>query len=369
MRRIRELDAIRGLAALAILVHHIWLPEWGILGSAVNLFFVLSGYLITTILLTNEATDRSVIAFYMRRLLRIAPIYYLALAFIVLINPFLPVPESLRELPFYLTYTQNLPAYWGQAEPTFARAFRHTWTLAIEEQFYLLWPALLWGLGRRRLPMLAVSVIGLSVWARLIGVNRWVLAANCDSLALGGLLAGMLLDALPSGDGESVPGRDFRFSVIGCAACLSLVFGFIAPRLTAAYPVPELAHSLRILCINLCYVLVVGFLVLNAGAPRLGWLRTGPLVYLGSISYGIYLYHYIIFVIWSDYAHAWGWAGGTGQRWLQAALSLAVAAASWRYIERPILKLKDRFRYRSVEEGRGEAPELEASRVGGATLR
>lgn len=369
MRRIRELDAVRGLAALAILVHHIWLPEWGILGTAVNLFFVLSGYLITTIILKNAATDRSIVAFYMRRFLRIAPIYYLSLAFVVLINPFLPTPESLRELPFYLTYMQHLPAYWGQAEPTFSRAFRHTWTLAIEEQFYLLWPALLWGLGRKRLPILAVAVIGLSVWARMAGVNRWVLAANCDSLALGGLLAGILLDATPVGDGERGSVRGFGLKAIGVAACLSMAIGFMMPRLTTMFYGPELAHSLRLLSVNLCYTMLVGYLVLQSGRPGLAWLRARPLVYFGCISYGIYLYHYIVFVVWNDYTHAWGWSDGPGQRWLKTALSLAVAAASWRFIEQPILSLKDRFRYRSVVEQPDAEPELEASRVGGVALR
>ena len=79
MRRIKELDSIRGLAALAIVFFHLWRHALSILGTAVDLFFVLSGYLITTIILTNALNDHFLFSFYMRRGLRIWPIYYLTL--------------------------------------------------------------------------------------------------------------------------------------------------------------------------------------------------------------------------------------------------------------------------------------------------
>jgi peptidoglycan/LPS O-acetylase OafA/YrhL len=345
MRRIGELDSIRGLAAIAILVLHIWMPTLGILGTAVNLFFVLSGYLITTILLKYAVTDRSCIAFYMRRFLRIAPIYYLSLAFVVLINPFLPHPGSLQAFPYYLSYTHKLPTYWGQPDPAFIPAFRHTWTLAIEEQFYLLWPALLWLLGRRRLPLLAMGFVGVAVWARTVGFNRWVLATNCDGLALGGLLASIFFEESPVDDGISRQRRTRGLGAIGAAACVCLGLGRTLPHVFAIPITFDLAQSLRVLGMNLAYTLLVGLLVLNAGARQLALLRARPLVYLGLISYGVYLYHHIILFIWDDYAGSWGWVDGPGQRWLKAGLSVAVAMASWRYVERPSLRLKDRFQY------------------------
>src|SRR5689334_19766085 len=112
MPRVPELDALRALAALVVLLFHIR-PQrfpWGWTG--VDLFFVLSGYLITTIILGHQGTRGFVRNFYIRRSLRIWPIYYLALLGLVLANRWLPKPQPMDALPYYLTYTQNLPSYW-----------------------------------------------------------------------------------------------------------------------------------------------------------------------------------------------------------------------------------------------------------------
>ena len=159
MRRVAELDSLRGLAALTIIVYHLWFMHVPQLSTAVDLFFVLSGFLITTIILDNEATEGFLVTFYVRRSLRIWPIYYLSLLALVLLNPFLPTPEPMDGLPYYLTYTQKLPLYWAGVEPPFSSAFEHTWTLAVEEQFYLLWPALVCLLGRRWLVPLGLALV------------------------------------------------------------------------------------------------------------------------------------------------------------------------------------------------------------------
>ena len=112
----------------------------------VDLFFVLSGFLITSILLTHDMSHRFLVSFYARRALRIWPVYYLSLMVLVLWNPFLPVPASLDGLPYFATFTQNITYYWSNSAPAFIPAFRHTWSVAIEEQFYMF--------GRRR------SVVG-----------------------------------------------------------------------------------------------------------------------------------------------------------------------------------------------------------------
>ncbi len=159
------------------------------LGQAINLFFVLSGYLITSIILNHELTERFLFAFYARRCLRIWPIYYLTLLLLVVINPLLPTRENLEDLPYYLTYTQEITHYWSGRDPSFPHAFRHTWTLAIEEQFYLLWPALLFLAGRRRIPVVALILVAVAVVARAFDFNLFILLTQCDGLALGGLLA------------------------------------------------------------------------------------------------------------------------------------------------------------------------------------
>jgi peptidoglycan/LPS O-acetylase OafA/YrhL len=101
MQRIKEFDSIRGLASLAIVVYHLWLTQIGLLlDAAVDLFFVLSGFLITSILLTNPMGSRFLVCFSARRALRIWPIYYLSLRTMVLINPLTAEPASLDGLPF-----------------------------------------------------------------------------------------------------------------------------------------------------------------------------------------------------------------------------------------------------------------------------
>src|SRR5438045_1329189 len=127
MQRVKELDAIRGLAALVIVFYHLfWIPI-GLLGTAVDLFFVLSGYLITSILLGHPPSREFLFAFYARRGLRIWPIYYFSLLILVMINPWVSEPGSLDGLPYSLTFTQFVPYYWSDAAPAFIPAFRHTW--------------------------------------------------------------------------------------------------------------------------------------------------------------------------------------------------------------------------------------------------
>src|SRR5262249_26323966 len=110
------------------------------------------------------------------------------------INPLLPKPFPMEGLANYLTFTQNVQRYWSGAVPPFNWYFLHTWSLALEEQFYLLWPALLCLAGRRRLIPLALGLVALAVCARAGGLHWWLLAARCDGFALGGLLAAILAD-------------------------------------------------------------------------------------------------------------------------------------------------------------------------------
>jgi peptidoglycan/LPS O-acetylase OafA/YrhL len=100
------------------------------------------------------------------------------------------------------------------------------------------------------------------------------------------------------------------------------------------------------LSLNLAFFALVGLTVRHAGQPWLGILRRRELVYLGQISYGLYLYHHIVFMLWDDYFVRTGIQNHLGFDLAKAALSFAIAALSWRFVERPILSLKDRFRYR-----------------------
>ena len=116
MRRIPELDGLRGLAALAVLLAHLGEGRWPLVGwgwTAVNLFFVLSGYLITGIVLREGHAPGFWRAFYARRVLRIWPVYFGTIAAILAVGPLVGRPAATAGLPSYLTFTQNVPRYWG----------------------------------------------------------------------------------------------------------------------------------------------------------------------------------------------------------------------------------------------------------------
>src|SRR5262249_10417329 len=121
MRRVPELDGLRGFAGILVVAHHLW-PEVLFFGwAAVDLFFVLSGYLITRIILENGGPG-FLWTFYARRSLRIWPIYYISI--LVLLTCTQPEPGA---VPFYLLYIQNIPHYWGGHMPVW-HEFVHSWT-------------------------------------------------------------------------------------------------------------------------------------------------------------------------------------------------------------------------------------------------
>ena len=146
--RIPELDALRGIAAVVIVIFHSNTRRmpWG--WAAVDLFFVLSGFLITGIVLRHGGTRGFLGRFYARRALRIFPVYYLVMLGLVAFGGILPRPNDPRGLLYELTYTQFVPVLLVRRVPAYSPYLGHTWTLAIEEQFYLVWPALILLAGR-----------------------------------------------------------------------------------------------------------------------------------------------------------------------------------------------------------------------------
>jgi len=351
MRRIPELDAIRGLAALLIVLHHLRLlptfGEYSFGGYAVDLFFVLSGYLITAIILRNSRERGFLLNFYARRGLRIWPIYYLCLLALTLAAPVLAYggPHAhLEGLPYYLTYTQYIQLYWQRPPAKLDLPFYHTWTLAIEEQFYILWPALLCLVGRRGLVPAVGAFLAASLAARACGFSTWILLGRSDGLVLGALLAG-LLAARQQAPGGTRPLR--RWFALACLC---------GPALLAAGLL--VAHALRVpkgiwwvainpLAINLFFFGMVGLILCAAGSPALAALRDRRLCYLGVISYGLYLYHVPLIRLMEVGCQRFGVAESAWIRVGAILASVAVAVASWELIERPILSLRSRFEYRA----------------------
>jgi peptidoglycan/LPS O-acetylase OafA/YrhL len=338
--RLPELDGLRGLAALAVVVfhlsHHRWLP-WG--WAAVDLFFVLSGYLITGIILRERASTGFVRRFFARRSLRIWPIYYAT----ILVLWTLDLAPS-GALAWHLAYLQFTPMYAMPGVtltpvtiPGFWYGVGHTWTLAVEEQFYLLWP-FLGLLAGRRFAFIAVLMWVTAIVMRALEFAPVLLLTRCDGLVLGALLA------MFSFERRSVRAQTLTTTALVLAAGAALL------------AIPLSSNVFRFLMVALiCGAILCATLRLR-GTRYIAWLRSRPLVWLGTISYGLYLYHNVLRNYFYAIDSRFGPFAPETEFVLLLAASVAVAAASWYFFERPILGLKRHFEYR----GTGQAAETAA---------
>ena len=348
IRTFASLDGVRALCILATIWHHsgpvtrIDFFQRGFLG--VDMFFVLSGFLIVTLLLRER--DRtggiSLKKFYARRALRIFPIYYLLifgmLFFYLAIKPGTPGARSyLAAFPFLVLYVSNWVAVPGNN-------LAILWSLATEEQFYLGWP-LVEKLARPvgvALILAGVLLVNqminfgvldpLFTWLYGGQVRLAILDVTFTPIALGVLLAHLL----------HAPGTFSRLFAVMGHRFSSLIAGTLLLALVALWPT-DLSGPGR-LSVQLGMMLVLGTLV----AREDHWLRPvlsfRPLAYLGTISYGVYLYHMwamhpvrLVFV-------KLGWPVGSVLFFLcTVVISTIVAGLSFRFIEQPLLKLKARF--------------------------
>jgi peptidoglycan/LPS O-acetylase OafA/YrhL len=351
MRRVAELDALRGVAILMVLVYH---TEFALgfaptttnrMALGVDLFFVLSGFLITEILLRRTQSGGFLLRFYARRALRIWPAYYLLVLFVWLFGaPLFGAPLCGRTLVHYLTFTQNVP--FAPSQLAFHPALRSTWSLAVEEQFYLLWPPLTVWLRRRALAIPLAGIMLLAVISRAEGRQLNQLVTRGDALALGALVA-----VACARSAQGAPGRP---GMVGALAgtevtVLAGTLGFHLARrltfvrsLTSGIPAMTI-YSVDVFCFNLAAACLIGLCYCRTGHPWLAPLRWRPLGYLGQISYGLFLYHRPIYRIVERSVGPEGYASLEVIPFLYATSFLA-AVVSWHLLEQPILRFKDRFR-------------------------
>ncbi|APW58716.1 O-acetyltransferase OatA [Paludisphaera borealis] len=354
--RVLELDALRGLACLAILFHH-FKPHLLPFGwAAVDLFFILSGYLITAIILKNGRQKHFLFHFYMRRGLRIWPIYYLTVLVVAAASPWLPRTYDYAGLPYILTYTQEVGLHWSRSTPAFSEYLMHTWSLAVEEQFYLIWPVLVCLVGRRGVVSLALALATAAVCARSSEMYWRVLLTRADGLALGALLAALFTARKAIREHSAVPKV---FAAIGLGAVAYLAFLIASGGMSKPEAPPWPGPSL--LAVNVLGAAIVGLVIYYQGRPALSVLRRPRLVKIGQLSYGLYIYHYVLMLLSDDLARAFGLGGRPFWREaLTAAVIYAVAALSWRYVEMPLLRLKDRFDYRPTARAEASKPHFTA---------
>jgi peptidoglycan/LPS O-acetylase OafA/YrhL len=337
--RIPELDGLRGIAVLAVVVYHChprlagtWVygaALWGWAG--VNLFFVLSGFLITSILLESREKPHYFRNFYARRVLRIWPVYFLVLAVVYLEAPWfigLPIVTAVRTAPWlaYIFFVQNL------FHITLPPAIGQTWSLAIEEQYYFVWaPAVRF---LRRPWMLAVVLTAAFASSPLFDHRTWITPTHTlihlDGIAIGSLLA-LAVHTL----------------ALSRRAWLALgLAGFFAGILAAA----TIAGGTRFLddALAIGFAGAVLAAIASTGARNAvnAALRRGPLAFYGRISYGLYMIHIAVFIFfgWFDARmDRYGMAGNLAVVGFRLAASTAAATALWYGFESQILKLKRFF--------------------------
>jgi peptidoglycan/LPS O-acetylase OafA/YrhL len=343
-----QLDGLRAVAVAAVAWSH-WLPQWqfGVpLGAGVHLFFVLSGFLITRILLgLRDAPDRgaAIGRFYLRRVLRLFPAFFLVLGLAVWVD----VPLARATWPWHATYLSNLYiAGLGQWQGHLS----HFWSLAVEEQFYLVWPWLIVVVPGRWLGRLIGAAIlagPLARWgasASGLGEAFWALVpgGSADSLALGAWLA---LDRWrPRGGAPPVLARS-RVAGVALAIWLGLA---LAEPLT---PLPPALAIWRQVAQGVLFAWLVAGAVRGFAGRGGAWLGHPLACGLGRISYGVYLIHAFAPVVVHGAA---GWAdaewlvpdGPLARAALYALVTLLLAALMWRVVEAPVLSLKLRVPYR-----------------------
>lgn len=353
-RHLPALDGLRGLAVLLVVVFHIYQvepapaqPLFRLLYGAtrlgqtgVDLFFVLSGFLITGILFDTKASSRFFLNFYGRRTLRIFPLYYgvLVVAFVVL--PHLFHYRGAGQGTIWLwTYTTNLPATFGQEWGPFG----HFWSLAIEEQFYLVWPLVIYAFRRQTLLRICVGCVAGALLARMVA-ESWGFSSftftlcRMDSLTIGAFLA--LAARGPLGT-VGWSRKALRYAAVTLAASAPL---YLLQTGTGAAWVQVVKYTI----VAILYGAILAIAITSSGATPMGrFFRLAPLRQLGKYSYGLYVYHpMIIHFVDQRFPHG---PHSPAMMALKAGLivaaSLGAAVLSWNVYEKHFLTLKRYFEY------------------------
>lgn len=349
----KQIDGLRFFAVLGVLLCHFVhfdnqyvarLP----FGQGVNLFFVLSGFLITKILMINKeaisngemSTSRFFLVFYIRRSLRIFPIYYLLIFYLLYIDF-----QNTRDVwQWLIPYASN---FYAALEYPYIGSFNHLWSLAVEEQFYLIWPLMICATPKRYLLKLIVGGIVASLFFKIyyyysFGPSAAInaLPIGCaDSLCFGALIAYLHLYNVPL-----MTRLNNSKLLIGLSLLLFTLF-IVYPR-----PSGAVVHWGN----NFLFSIFAFFVVLKVSQEKSGaigklFLEHKLFIQLGKISYGIYLYHFFMPDFYNQMID-WYPTVFYKEHFIYTPFlflsSIVFAQLSWLIIEKPILLLKKRYEYK-----------------------
>jgi peptidoglycan/LPS O-acetylase OafA/YrhL len=373
------LDGVRGLAVLLVMQVHFWGLPFLLFGQqptlavdkeliklahtgwiSFELFFVLSGFLITGILLDSKNGPGYFRNFYVRRLLRIFPLYYGFLAFVLLALPHLPWNEmgSVTELRqtqgWYWSYSSNIAAGISSLDTHLPIVHAHLWSLAVEEQFYMIWPAFVLLLSRRRLfyaclalmvfaPLFRLLLVSdlASGWAN-INAAQVLMPARIDELALGGLIA---LVARGYGDLRAYARWAPHLMAVSILGLVVLYF-----TRGASYGIDPWIQTVGYVAASgLAASILVMLITAPAGAFSLRIFTTPLLQLFGRWAYGLYVFQLLVAftLAYQFQVHHLARLSHGSQIPVSFAFSiiatlatLALAGLSWTLFESRVLKLK-----------------------------
>lgn len=363
-----NLDGIRGLAiALVMVFHYNYFFEFGWVG--VQIFFVLSGYLITSILLESKHRTLGdyLKRFYKRRALRIFPIYYLYLMLVMLAYLMIHKPDDFAvKAPWLFTYTYNLyPLFKGFGFDIF---FTHFWSLCVEEQFYLMWPLMIFFLSMRQL---GIVLIGFIIGAPLVrlGLGEYLFSINTphdfvgqivyrftfshwDGFAFGAIIPVFSLNTFIRKPSKFLLMTVGVFLMVGWMNYQSLRYQDIAVAPSSlGYAIGIMENNQMIWSYSLLGILSMLLILFcteqhSPIADKLFGNRV--MVFLGKISYGLYVYHWIIWMGLNKYLKDQPFPVLAIGFVLFISLSIGVAYLSYIIIERPLLAKKENVKIKIV---------------------
>jgi peptidoglycan/LPS O-acetylase OafA/YrhL len=366
-RHFLALDGLRGVAVLLVVLAHasqkrLLAENFKFSGElGVIVFFVLSGFLITHLLLEERTRTGqiSLTKFYVRRTLRIWPLYFAVLGVYIFVLPLFFDPDnfrsiyeadSLRDHYYLLSYPLFLQNYLLSGSDFHYNGLRVFWSLAVEEHFYLFWPLLLVALRGRWLVPSLVGIMAATISLRaltLLGVlpSTGVPIDHMTHTALDGLAAGCLVACCY----HSRPGvlkalsRHRWVYLLGWALLLFLVWA--ALKQLPFFPTLPEAEYYGMTLAALASAVIVACVVGGAGLTH-PILCFRPLAYVGKVSYGVYLLHPIVLICAFKAAKYLGLLHGAGYfvaTVAYLAIVIGVAGLSFKFFEAPILRFKERF--------------------------
>lgn len=343
----KNLDGLRGIAAFSVLIFHFFENPYltadvfqletvrkftEVLQHGVTLFFVLSGFVITRILLNSKSSNKYFYTFYRRRILRIFPLYYLYLIVFYYIYPFIQRGQINMEfslqLPVYF-YLQNMGWLTGLE----SNGPGHFWSLAVEEHFYLIWPIVVYFLPYQRIKPVVIALLIFSIPLKIFFINSSI-DINYNSFSrFDSILIGCLIAIIEKDNNYALP--NIKRSTILYALAVLFFTGAIIYFFQVQ--IPTLKGGIKHLILGLFFGIVILSLVSNSEKGQLNkFLNRSVTQYLGKISYGLYVWHMLALSIIGHFSIGFSVLNLI----LTIVLTTILAHVSYFYFEKYFINLK-----------------------------